>query len=666
MAAGESGDLAVRVNALSAAQRRALAEWLAKTGASGPQRSALVACVECSGPDSPTPSEVRTFLQGRLPDYMVPQRIVVTDRIPRAPGGKLERARLLARLREADEPPAAQPERTAEHASGEFEAILAGIWAEVLGMDSVGPHENFFEVGGDSLLSIRIMARAARAGVRIDAEAFFAHPTVAGQAAIARSSTPGSDATGPVTGTAPMTPIQHWFFEHITAGVSQWNQASELAVDADVDRSMIERALQTLLLRHDALRATFPVENGQRVQRFAPLDASLPLSVHPPARDGDAAQRDRVDAAARELHASLDVENGPLFAMALVPGEAGDRLLVVAHHLVIDGLSWRIVLEDLDQLLDQIARGEEPALPRRTTSFKAWSERLAAFAAAPALANEAELWCHADGRSLPDNLTAAAQDIEADAAEHVVRFDAELSARLLVDLPRSYRASTADLLLAAMIQSIGRWSGSDTVLTDIEGHGREALFDDVDVSRTVGWFTSVFPLSVRVGKDAGEALAAVKAAFARIPNHGIGHGLLRYGDGPAAARLASETEPAFCFNFLGRIDWHEEDSRRLEFVRELNECSRAPQCPRAFVIEVNSWVGDGRLTVAWRYNRERLGPDTVAGLAEDFAQALGALQVRDDATAAASDFPLAGLDDDEFAALSAALGRVDGDDPAPG
>ncbi len=385
-------DFSQRIHHLSQKQRQLLAlrlnQQLASTvarheAAAAPssqhhsQRLVAYAVVDQAQP--PTVSELRQFLDEKLPQYMLPAAFVFLPALPLNANGKVDRQA----LPESDET-SPEMDDTFVTSRTPVEETLAAIWAEVLGFDMVGVHDNFFEMGGDSILSIRIIARANQAGIRITPEQFFQNPTIAALATVAGAASTIRTEQGLVTGSVPLTPIQHWFFEQPHTDLHHWNQAALLESPGDLDAGRLEQAMQHLLLPHDALRLCFLREASgwQQLHGGAQITVSLTevdVSALPASQQSAA-----IDTTATALHASFDLSQGTLVKAALFKLGAGNpsRLLIVIHHLAVDAISWRILLEDLETAYRQLSRGESIELPPKTTSFKYWSEKLCEYAQA--------------------------------------------------------------------------------------------------------------------------------------------------------------------------------------------------------------------------------------------------------------------------------------------
>jgi len=624
--------------------------------------------------------ELRQRLSDHLPDYMVPAVFVVFDELPLLPSGKIDRAGLARRELEERELPAAAYEAP----RGEAERALAEVWAQVLGLERVGVRENFFELGGDSILSLQVIARARRAGLELGPQQIFQYPTVAELAAVAAESSRHVTAEqGPVVGDVPLTPIQRSFWEDPPAERHHWNQALLLAAPR-IARPVLAGALARLLEHHDALRLRYALtQEGVRQRNVAP-GGEVPLVEIDLSALESAARPAALDAAAEQVQASLDLERGPIVRAAcfeLGHGDLGDepeplRLLLAIHHLAVDGVSWRILVEDLERLC---AGGGEPVeLDAKTTSFKTWAERLEEEARSEATLGELELWRELAGGA-PANLPRDAEGPDPVSAVGVVEsaLDAEATEALLRRVPAVYRTRIDEVLLTALARAAARITGDRRLAVELEGHGREPIFDDVDLSRTVGWCTASYPLRLELPAEGGPGagLAAVKERLRSIPRRGLGWGLLRHL-GPAEVRgeLARFPRPEIGFNYLGQIGAQRDGGREegaeprglFRLASEAHGRERSARGERRRPLDVTASVAAGRLHLRFFHGRCHRR-ETVEAFARAYETELRALiahgleseGLESWAAATPSDFPLAGLDAPGLRRALAGAGEVE-------
>ncbi|MCZ0206369.1 amino acid adenylation domain-containing protein, partial [Streptomyces sp. UMAF16] len=452
---------------------------------------------------------------------------------------------------------------------------------------------------------------------------------------------PAVAGTAPVAGPAGLTPIQHWFLDARPAQPAFFNQSVVVEAPGPVDEDALRRALAALWSHHDALRARFRCDrDGAWHQDVTAHDSPAPelLQVHD--------RRDE-EAATAAAHGQLTLETGPLFVARLftADGSGPARLLLVAHHLVVDGVSWRILLEDLETAYRQTAAGEPVRLPARTTSAAEWVRRLRE----RDLTGQLPHWertVRACAEPLPVDL--AGGNTTADVREVTVRLDREHTDALLRRVPGVYRTRVDDVLLTALGRTLADWTGRATVAVGLEGHGREDQWaDDVDLSRTVGWFTALHPVALTVpAGDWGTALKSVKEQLRAVPDRGLGYGVLRHL--ARDPRLTGTPEPGISFNYLGRFDWSADDAALVRAVPGGLGGAEAPDTERPHLLDVVARVEDDRLEITWYYSGGRHREDTVTALAEGMLDALGGIVAHCARPGAGgrtpSDFPLARLD----------------------
>jgi len=598
---------------------------------------------------------LRRDLARSLPAYMVPSAVVVVDALPLTPNGKVDRKALPATERRRDAATAGPGV-----AAGPLEEKLARIVAETLNHASVGVDENLFDLGIDSILVIQVVSRARQAGLRLNPGQVFRHPTVAGLAGVVRPFETVEAEQGLVVGRVLLTPIQRWFFEQDLVDPHHFNQSLLLEIAPEVDPDRLRQAVAVLVEHHDALRQRFtPEASGWRQEAAPPVGEDVPFARVDLTAVAEAEQLRALEAEAARVQASLHLARGPVLRFTFFHLGHGRpaRMLMAAHHLVVDGVSWRVLLEDLAALLGPPGGDPaEAALPPKTTSFRQWAELLTRHARSTELTAERDFWlaqATAHAEPLPTDLGAGRDPgTVGEAAVVSVSLDEGETRALLQEVPRALHSQINDALLAALASTLSDWTGRDEVLIDLEGHGREEIVDGVDLTRTVGWFTTLFPvrLVLPADREPGSALKAVKEQLRAVPRRGIGYGLLRYlNDDPAVSgplRAAPRCEVAF--NYLGQLDQALPASTGLAPARESAGPARAPGGRRAHLLDVLGLVAGGRFRFDWTYNPGVHRRETVERLAGAFLRSLRELvalarspEVRGYSP---SDFPLAGLD----------------------
>jgi len=552
-----------------------------------------------------------------------------------------------------------------------IERTLAQIWQEALGVAQIGLDDNFFELGGDSIISLRIASRASQTGIQLTAKDVFECRTIGELAARASRVQAISVTQQMVTGKVELTPVQHWFFEQHFPEPAHYNQAVLLELRSDVDPSLLEEAWRQLLNHHDVLRLRFvKTTHGWEQSNSGPVDQTtfhqLDLSALL-APD----QLKQLQVAASQFQTSLNLEHGPLCRAVYIKRSAPDpaRLLLIIHHLAVDAVSWRILLEDLQQATQQLSEHSEVRLPAKTTSFQEWSSRLLSFAQTAEVESDAPYWL----AQLEQRPTAIPVDYSNGA--NLVGSEASLSASLsaaetislIQQTPLAYQAQINDLLLAALSCALAQWTSERSLLVDIEGHGREPIADDIDVSRTVGWFTNIFPLRLELNRTRRvvAVLTSVKERLRQIPRRGMSYGLGRYLNETEGwrERFCSASRAQIRFLYLGQLD-HE--LSELSFFRLADEAIGPAQNPlgeRPYLLDINAYIRDGQFQAVWAYSQSIHERATIERLVSRFISSLQLLIAEAHAPQAqykSSDFPIADLSQSELDELVASLAKASG------
>ncbi len=603
-----------------------------------PSGKQLVAYLVSDADHAALRDALKAHLKTQLPDYMVPAHLIVLDSMPLTANGKLDRRALPQPDPEANRQDYVAPRSELEH-------TLAAIWCAVLNVQQVGLDDNFFELGGDSILSIQVVSRARQAGIHFSPRDLFQHQTVQTLAAVATRSERVSAEQGVLTGSSGLTPIQHWFFDTAMPNRQHWNQALLLKPLQLLDPHRLEQALLAVLEHHDALRLSFTPRDAQwHAEHLAVPQGGVLMQ----AQVRDMAQ---CTALFTDTQRSLDLEHGPLLRALLVDGPQGQqRLLIAIHHLVVDGVSWRVLLEDLQTVYRQLSDGQSVSLPAKTSALRDWAARLQAYASSESLREELSLWqdrLAGSAAVLPvDHPHGSLLTRDADTVS--VRLDAQHTRQLLQQAPSAYRTQVNDLLLTALARVLCRWSGHDCALIQLEGHGRETLFDDIDLTRSVGWFTSAYPLRLTPQAEQGDSIKAIKEQLRGVPHKGLGYGVLRYlADDLCKQTMAALPSADITFNYLGQFDQSFGADALFHPLDEPAGLAHDPQAPLPNELSVDSQVYGGELVLRWTFSRERYDQQTIRELAEAYLGELQSLIAHCLSDAAGgltpSDFPLAHL-----------------------
>ncbi|MFI9262198.1 amino acid adenylation domain-containing protein [Streptomyces sioyaensis] len=564
--------------------------------------------------------ELREHCLQTLPDYMVPSGFVFLEALPLTVNGKVDRRALPV-------PDGTRPELGTTFVAPRTpaEEALARIWAGVLGVEQVGVHDNFFELGGDSILSIQVISRAKRYGLHLPGRIIFEYETVAEIAAHATQDAVVSAEQGRVNGDAPLTPVQRWFFELDLATPEHFNQSRLLKTDR-LDADALERALESVMEHHDALRLRFDHTASGWTQTHDAGQASDLLERHDLSALPETELWEEFRRRADRLQRAVDPKRGPLLRGALfdLGVEHGQRLLLVVHHLAIDGVSWRILLQDLGDAYRSVAAGERVVLPLKTTSYQEWAARLQQYASTSEALGELGHWTRPRAAAALPRDHAGSNSMSSFGSV-TLNLGREETGALLRDVTRIFDARINDVLLTAVAQALHAWTGSDAALIALEGHGREDLFADVDLSRTVGWFTSIFPVALCLEGCQGWSakVARVREQLATVPNRGIGYGILRYlGSAEVQENLRTLFQPEISFNYLGQFDSSAPGLGRYADDAEPTGRSVDPEGLRAHLIDIIASVQAGSLSLTVNFSKNIHDDVTATTLATNIVSAL--------------------------------------------
>jgi amino acid adenylation domain-containing protein/non-ribosomal peptide synthase protein (TIGR01720 family) len=572
-------------------------------------------------------SELRSFLESKLASYMIPGAFIILEALPLTPNGKVDRKALpvIDTVRPEFEETFVAPQTL-------IEKQLAIIWMQVLSLEKIGVNDNFFRLGGDSILSLQVISKATQIGLNLTPKQMFQYQIIAQLAIVVGTTEKIQAEQGILNGALQLTPIQHWFFEQKQPESHHWNQSVLLESKQKIDPVILEEIIESLQKHHDVLRLRFIQNEFSTQALFASPDDVIPLTYF----DFSALPKDKqaaaIEAAATKLQASLNLSQGPLFQVALFHlGEnQANRLLWIIHHLVVDGVSWRILIEDFQTAYQQMSQGKAIKLPLKTTSYKQWSNCLQKYAQSSTLLSELNFWLTTQYQSvLPIPIDfPGGNNIEKTSSTVSVLLSKEETQSLLQQVPAAYRTQINDVLLTALIQTFHQWTRESSLLIDLEGHGREQIFEDVDLSRTVGWFTSIFPvhLNLENTNDLGKALKSIKEQIRAIPTQGIGHGLLRYLNGnQQISEQFSLSKAEVIFNYLGQFDQVLPESSLFSLVQGSSGSTRSLRSKRTHVLEINGGIYQGHLQMSWTYSNQLHRQTTIEVLAQSFIEALRSL-----------------------------------------
>ncbi|HLK96906.1 MAG TPA: condensation domain-containing protein, partial [Hymenobacter sp.] len=565
----------------------------------GPVKQAAVAAID-HGPgkmlvayvvlqESITPSAMKEALLAFLPDFMIPAHIIELDQLPLTNHGKIDKKAL------------PRPETLHQRAQAlvapdtPLEEQLCAVWQKLLNLEQVGVHDNFFELGGDSIIALQAVSRIRKLGYALRPADVFTHQTIASLAHfLANHQVACVGEQGILTGEVPLLPIQQRFFAHAPEEVPHYNQDFLLALDKSVTATDLAALLQALLDQHDALRLQYEKSPTGWKQFYGKPESQLARVCLADVRRAELPQA--ITRVCDQHQATLNPVQGEVVKWVFIETPAGEernRLLVVIHHLAVDGVSWRILLEDMAKGLHLLKAHQPVNLGPKTSSLRAWATEMQTFANGSRAAQQLKFWETQLKNYVPlpvDKVSGGS--CLADTETHVIYLSPASTAALLHEANRAYNTEINDLLLSALVMTVHDWAGPQPLVIGLEGHGREAVTDQLDVSNTVGWFTSIYPVALATDHPSiGQTIKAVKEALRSIPNKGIGYGALKYlNPAPAIQEALADEHWDFTFNYLGQFDNLEIGDGYLYGAGESTGQSRHQNTPFLTRLEINGSV----------------------------------------------------------------------------
>nr|WP_243735293.1 condensation domain-containing protein [Paenibacillus turpanensis] len=504
---------------------------------------------------------------------------------------------------------------------------MLDIWRDILGVRTIGIRDNFFESGGDSIKAMQFVSRLQQHNLEIEVRHLFQHPTVASLVPYVKQMSRVID-QGIVEGELPLTPIQSYFFEQRFTTPHHWNQAFMLFSKEGFDSGLVERTLHMLTLHHDALRMVFQMEEGNVRALNCGLEGTwFRLDSVDLRHELEPDELVRIEA--DRIQASLNIEEGPLLSAGLFRTRDGDHLLLCIHHLVVDGVSWRILLEDFRLVYESLSRDQHAELPRKTSSYLEYAQKLAHYSTSYKALRELDYWreqLRLESRKLP--LDYNNRDCrESSTSEWSFVLSEEKTRDLLTLVHKAYNTDIRDILLSGLGIALRKWTGFDRIMVYLESHGREKLWEELDLNRTVGWFTAIYPLVLDMTNTENIAhhIKLTKEHLRKVPLNGVGYGVLRYA-APSATKeeLAYQEEPQIMFNYLGQFD---EMLQEAPFTVSSLPAGmwKGPDNQRECPIEINGYVQNGCLTMSFEYSSRQFNSFTIERFALLYHQSLEAI-----------------------------------------
>lgn len=606
--------------------------------------------------------KLRYALKQRLPDYMVPSSFVIMKDFPLTSNSKLDRDGL----------PIPENDYISEHnyvqPENKIEQALVEIWCEIMNLKKIGVEDNFFELGGDSIISIQIITKARQQGMKLNVTDIFEHPTISALAKLTKKmEVLNVNINRSETGGLPLTPIQHWFFEQKFSQPFHWNQAILLRISPNVQTDILLKSLECIIKQHRAFDIRY-CKKAKQWQQIYTKNNSVEILVHDLSKEPNYYKA--YEDYASKLQGSLNFETGPLYKIALtIDNSEGDRhLLMIVHHLIMDGISWRILLADIALSYRYLLQNKEltqllPSLYEPNT-YKDWAIQLL-YNTQTLMKNEIDYWLSIKENKpfLPEDFKHG-ENIEESVVIVYVELSEEMTKALLHEVHKAYRTQIDDILLSALMLAYHDWTGQNSLMFHLEGHGRETLPVNIDVGKTVGWFTTFYPVYLHLPHHDidtyGEVIKSIKEQLRCIPHKGFHYGLLRYLSSNIALRqqLKEQDTAKICFNYLGQIDVgvHDEEIFKLESGIDESGAScgvcHGKKNTRDHLIEIEAIITKSHLQVSFQYSKNYYNHRTIKEFSEKYLTHLNTLidYCQDTAHSGMTpaDFPMAKIKQDQL------------------
>ncbi len=589
-------------------------------------------------------TKVKELLQQRLPEYMIPSIFIEMDNIPVTSNGKVDRKA----LPNPDENDLEQDTYVAP--TNQKEKALVEIWQNLLGVEKVGVNDNFFSLGGDSITAIQFVNRAKKENIFLKVKDVFKHQTISKLANNQSVKNEILSEQGILTGEMNLLPIHHNFFNKKYPYFNHYNQSVLLTVPNTINLSILENAIQYIYQKHDALRLNFVKTDDSYVGVF---DSELP-QLEKERIDTNEEIQNKITIICNKYNSEIDIEHGSIskFVFIQTPSDTeNNRLFITIHHLAIDGVSWRILIEDLTSYINNELIDQPLTVEEKTTSYRQWQEKLQEYADSKKIKSQINYWesIIAKASVVPQD-NANQNDLETpQKANYSLELPSKLTQKLLKECNHAFKTEINDLLLTALALSLTNWSKTSNIVIGLEGHGRVELFDTIDLSKTVGWFTTLYPVLLEnISNDVEATLVQTKENLRAVPDSGIGYGLLRYlnSDENVRANLVTDVEQII-FNYLGQIDNTNQEEGLFKFAAEDKGNEVNSNNHDSTKLTINGAVVNGALTFGWSYDSNKYKEESIKKLAIDFNDNLinlvNILSDKKEVTLSPSDYGLTNL-----------------------
>jgi len=581
----------------------------------GDENTYICAFIVCN--DDTGDSKIRESLLNLLPEYMIPSEFIRIEKIPVTSNGKPDKKRLMHLFEEI------KKKKVVSTPKNSKEMLLVQIWSKVLEVQNIGVNENFFALGGDSIKAIQVCSQVKKHGYEIKIQDIFRYPKIEELQSRLRENK-NVRSKEPVEGEIPFTPIQKWFFSTVFTGKNHWNQSVAIFNRKGFKPETVEAAFKILVEHHDALRMQFVEKDGAICQINRGISEGIfDLNI---IKSEDYKDMRSLEAKLTEFQEGMELEKGPLVRVVIVNTAKGDHLVIIIHHLIIDGVSWRIILDDFSKAYSAIEENRPVQLDEKTDSFKIWAQFLKEYSQDSVIKGETSYWQGVEA--------AEVQDLPVDfKRDHVKRmescryiekkFDVDFTNMLWKETGKAYNTDTNELLLAAFCFALKKQFGLTSVSVKMEGHGRENLSENIDITHTVGWFTSAYPVNFKFsGNDKiSQYIIGTKDTLRKVPNKGIGYGILKYLVPSEVSGLKCNFEPPVCFNYLGQFNYSTGQG-----VFEISEIPTgnitSGKSEMSFTLAVNSVIKNEELYINLTYSTEDYKEETMQSFMETYEETL--------------------------------------------
>jgi len=558
--------------------------------------------------------DLKKHLKEQLPVFALPSNYTISNEFPLLPNGKVDKKALsiLASEHSLNSDAYLAP-------TNEIEETLVHVFQEILQKEKVGIQDDFFALGGDSIKAIQIISKLKQKDFALTVQDVMQFANIQELALHVKLVKQEIDQSA-VTGIIPLTPIQKYFFEVTSQNTNHFNQSILLKSSKSLSEEGLTQIFQKLTDHHDALRAVFKKEGNSWIQEIKNEGFEFKLNVH------SNVDESQFNAICDEYQSQFNLEKGPLFKVVLLTKDKVDYLLLLSHHLIIDGVSWRIILEDLMTLYAQYEAGNALELPLKTHSLKYWQEKQSEYANSVTMLEEEIYWSSMDetarfsSSKLPKDFDYKGNNLYKDFETKVFQLDHLTTEKLLTESHKAYKTNINDILITALSLAVGNNFDIDDVIIQLEGHGREDINSDIDVTRTIGWFTTIYPVLIALKKkDNIDQLIEVKETLHRIPNKGIGFGILKY-----LKECDFNIKADISFNYLGDFDLGKsnKDEQIFQFTDDYKGKEISANIERTGTLDVSGILINGQLQIMLSFNTNYFRNETIENLKENYKKEL--------------------------------------------